>query len=116
MCNNSYSCHGAGVFLMGAVAGMAAGAALNAAMTPSSTRQIKRAAHKAAKRVNEAVDHLADAMDMLTDTASRRHDRRDAAVICQSRAGGGRPPLRASWIKFRVIRPVSPQMARPCQG
>ena len=93
MCDNSYSCHGTGVFLMGAVAGMAAGAALNAAMTPSSTRQIKRAAHRAAKRVNEAVDHLADAMDMETDTASRRHDRRDAAIICQSRAGGRRPPL-----------------------
>ena len=35
MCNNSYSCHGAGVFLMGAVAGMAAGAALTATMTPA---------------------------------------------------------------------------------
>ena len=39
MCNNSYSCHGAGVFLMGAVAGMAAGAALSATMTPSSTHR-----------------------------------------------------------------------------
>ena len=63
MCNNSYSHHGTGVFLMGAVTGMAAAAALTA-MTPSSSRQIKRAAHKAAKRVNEAVDHLADAIDM----------------------------------------------------
>ena len=42
MCDSSYSCHGTGAFLMGAVAGMAAGAALNAAMTPSSTRQIKQ--------------------------------------------------------------------------
>ena len=41
MCNNSYSCHGAGVFLMGAVAGMAAGAALSATMTPSSTRKMQ---------------------------------------------------------------------------
>ena len=46
MCGNSYSCHGTGVFLMGAVAGMAAGAAMNAMMTPSSNRQIKRTAHK----------------------------------------------------------------------
>jgi hypothetical protein len=64
MCGNSYSCHGTGVFLMGAVAGMAAGAAMNAMMTPSSSRQIKRTAHKAARRVNEAIDHLADAMDL----------------------------------------------------
>ena len=49
MCGNSYSCHGTGVFLMGAVAGMAAGAAMNA---------------MAARRVNEAIDHLADAMDL----------------------------------------------------
>ena len=46
MCDNSYSCHGTGVFLMGAVAGMAAGAALSAAIAPSSTRQIKRAAQQ----------------------------------------------------------------------
>ena len=35
MCNNSYSCHGAGVFRRGAVAGMAAGAALSASMRSS---------------------------------------------------------------------------------
>ena len=61
---NSYTCHGTGMFLMGAVAGMAGGAALSATMTPSSARHLKRTANKAARRVNEAIDHLADAMDM----------------------------------------------------